>query len=326
MCTVILTAKDVTAPEITTDCSTLDQEVDLDSDCALMIPDLRSITAMDNCDNDITITQVPSVAAMVSSAHDSTTTVTLTATDNAGNTDMCTVILTAKDVTAPSISCPADITISTTELTEVVTWTEPIGMDNCTDFNTVRTKGEAPGSAFAAESEREIEYTITDAGGNTERCSFMVRVMSVRTSIETYVYLEGSLFNSQTGTYASQMRTTLNDSRLLPGQFREDPVQGDIYTPILGAINQAYNIGPWNYSGSEGSAYDSQGMSANAGANYPADAVDWVLVSLRSNPTDGSEALCQRAGLLFADGRIEFEPGTDCIGLDSSQSYYLEYV
>ena len=147
--------------------------------------------------------------------------------------------------------------------------------------------------------------------------------VNMGTSIETYVYLEGSLVNPQTGVYFSQMRTTLNDSRLLPGQLSEDVFQGNVYTPVLGTNNQAYNIGPWNYSGSEGNAYDSQGMSANAGANYPAEVVDWVLVSLRSDPTDGSEALCQRAGLLFADGHIEFEPGTDCIGLDSSQSYYL---
>jgi len=135
-----------------------------------------------------------------------------------------------------------------------------------------------------------------------------------------WVNLEGSLIVPQTGMYAVlPMRTTLNDSRLLPGQFSENPFSGDIYSPP----GQSYNIAPWNYAGTEGMNYDSGGMSASADAGYPSMVVDWVLVSLRTDPEDGSEALCQRAGLLHSDGHIEFLANADCCSLDPLQSYYI---
>ncbi|PHN02336.1 DUF7507 domain-containing protein [Flavilitoribacter nigricans] len=139
---------------------------------------------------------------------------------------------------------------------------------------------------------------------------------------ELWVYLEGSLIVPQTAEYQVPMRTTLNDSRLLPGQYSANPFTGNIYTAPLGTSGQVFNVGPWNYDGGEGLLYDSGGSSANADAGYPSTVTDWVLVSLRTNPEDGSEAICQRAALLHNDGRIEFV-GDDCCKLDPGQSYYI---
>ena len=139
---------------------------------------------------------------------------------------------------------------------------------------------------------------------------------------DLYVYLEGSLVIPQTGNYQLPMRTTLNDSRLLPGQYNSNVFIGDLYTPALGDAGQVYNIDPWNYDGGEGADYDSDGMVANADAGYPATVTDWVLVSFRTNPLDGGEALCQRAALLHSDGRVEFV-GDHCCTLDQSLSYYI---
>jgi len=149
-------------------------------------------------------------------------------------------------------------------------------------------------------------------------------VLNVCLTLNLHVYLEGSLVESQTGNYnAPPMRTTLNDSRLLPGQLSENPFSGDIYTPILGLGGQAYNIAPWNYAGTEGGNYDSNGLSITADAGYPATVTDWVLVSLRTDPDNASETLCQRAGLLNSDGHIEFVASTNCCSLDSNLSYYV---
>ncbi|MEW4925686.1 hypothetical protein [Algibacter sp. 2305UL17-15] len=137
-----------------------------------------------------------------------------------------------------------------------------------------------------------------------------------------YVYLEGSLIEPQTGSYnAPPMRTTLNDSRLLPGQYSVD-ILGNVYTSPLGSSGQVYNIAPWNYLGTEGTSFDSGSNASNADAGYASDVVDWVLVSLRTDPTDASQFICQRAGLLYRDGHIEF-PGTDCCQIDKSLSYYV---
>ena len=46
-------------------------------------------------------------------------------------------------------------------------------------------------------------------------------------------------------------------------------------------------------------------------------------MSLRTDPENGSEALCQRAGLLHSDGHIEFVSEADCCELDALQSYYV---
>jgi uncharacterized repeat protein (TIGR01451 family) len=140
---------------------------------------------------------------------------------------------------------------------------------------------------------------------------------------ELSVYLEGSLVVPQTGDYQLPMRTTLNNSRLLPGQYNVNFFQGDLYTPPLGASGQVYNIAPWNYDGGEGAGYDSGGSSANAGANYPSTVTDWVLVSFRLDPNNGEEAFCRRAALLHSNGQIEFVADADCCTLDQSQSYYV---
>lgn len=141
--------------------------------------------------------------------------------------------------------------------------------------------------------------------------------------IDLRVYLEGSLIIPQTGLYQVPMRTDLNSSKLLPGQYSENAFSGNIYTPALGTPGQAYNISPWNYSGNEGTFFDSEAMSANADAGYPATVTDWILVSLRSNPTDGSEILCQRAALLHQDGSVQFVDEDYCCELDPGQPYYI---
>jgi hypothetical protein len=172
-------------------------------------------------------------------------------------------------------------------------------------------------------------YTVAASNDAGERCaSDMTGSVDVATeqccvTIEAFVYLEGSVVIPTTGAYALPMRTTLNDSRLLPGQYSENIFTGNIYQPILGAAGQAYNVAPWNYAGTEGQGFNSESLSANADASYPATVVDWVLVSLRSDPEDGDELLCQRAGLLHSDGRIEFLSDADCCQIDRSQSYHV---
>lgn len=142
--------------------------------------------------------------------------------------------------------------------------------------------------------------------------------------LDLYVFLEGSLIDPQTGNHQNPpMRTTLNDSRLLPGQFIENPFLGDVYTPPLGSPGQAYNIPPWNYSSPEGSLYDSEQIPAQADAGYPPTVTDWVLVSLRSDPQDDASTLCTRAGLLHNDGQVELVSGSDCCEVDPSQTYYI---
>ncbi|MCX7549228.1 HYR domain-containing protein, partial [Xanthomarina sp. F2636L] len=103
------------------------------------------------------------------------TTVTYTITDAAGLTNSCSFDVTVNDTEAPTISCPADITVSNDagQCDAVVTWTAPTGNDNC--GGAVVTSSHNPGDTFPI-GVTTVTYTITDAAGLTNSCSFDVTV------------------------------------------------------------------------------------------------------------------------------------------------------
>ncbi|MEP6794098.1 MAG: DUF11 domain-containing protein, partial [Saprospiraceae bacterium] len=138
--------------------------------------------------------------------------------------------------------------------------------------------------------------------------------------IYAWVYIEGSttLANGQPFNYLP-MRTTLNDLRVLPGQTMVDAFNGNYYCPP----GQPYFIAPWNYIGTEGDAYDSNGNPSFADAGYPPTVTDWVLVSLRDNPEGLGGPVCEAAALLHRDGHIEFVEPFTCCDIDVSATYYL---
>ena len=139
-------------------------------------------------------------------------------------------------------------------------------------------------------------------------------------TLELWVYLEGgAIATDGSQNYSVPMRTSMNIVKTLPGQTYDDGFSGPNYTPA----GQPYNIAPWNYMGTEGDNYDSEGMVANGDAGYPITVVDWVLVSLRETADGSGGPICQAAALLHGDGRIEFIDGFDCCDVNLAQSYYI---
>jgi hypothetical protein len=115
---------------------------------------------------------------VVSASHNGTVNVTVTATDAAGNTDVETVVLTAKDVTAPAITCLSPIVkINDAGVCgAVVTYTAPVGTDNCTGSTTTQTAGLASGATFPVGTTTNT-FKVRDAAGNETCCSFTVTVI-----------------------------------------------------------------------------------------------------------------------------------------------------
>ncbi len=102
-----------------------------------------------------------------------TTTTTYRVTDASGNTATCSFTVVITDAQAPVINCPANIT-GTNDLNQcskVVSFTTPVGTDNCPGQSTIRTVGLASGSAFPVGTTTNA-YQVTDAAGNTTTCSF----------------------------------------------------------------------------------------------------------------------------------------------------------
>jgi hypothetical protein len=102
-------------------------------------------------------------------------TYTLTVTDANGCVKSVSQIISA-DVTAPTFTCPANITQSVNAGTcaATVSWSVPVVTDNCAGSTLVSDR--APGSSFPLGSTT-VNYTATDPSGNSSHCSFTVTVV-----------------------------------------------------------------------------------------------------------------------------------------------------
>lgn len=169
-CTTTITVTDDTPP--TFPCPA-NQDVDLNINCQLTVPDLTSsLMGMDNCDL-ITITQNPKVGTQLSLAHNDTIHVTIRAMDGNGNSSDCTVILTGKDETPPSVACFAQ-TISFNGDTSIVL--DPEDLVEATDNCGVSGITLSPSSISIDQIGQifPVLVTVTDMGGNTASCTSQI--------------------------------------------------------------------------------------------------------------------------------------------------------
>ncbi len=129
------------------------------------------MAAIDNCSGQLT----PSA----STTGDCTATITVTVADGCGNVSNSVQFETQIDESAPAfVACPTNIltNVDSSNCTALVTWTPPTANDNCVEPTVTRTSGPPPGSLFTNGSVTTIEYTATDAAGNTANCTFTVTV------------------------------------------------------------------------------------------------------------------------------------------------------
>ena len=124
--------------------------------CILMQNELTPPTASDNCDGEVTATTDASVFPITS-----TTTITWTYTDAAGNTVTQTQEVTINDTTDP---VPVTADLPTLEAcSQITSLTAPTATDNCTGSVTVTNN--IPN--FPIISDTTITWTYTDEASNT---------------------------------------------------------------------------------------------------------------------------------------------------------------
>ncbi|MBK9270569.1 MAG: HYR domain-containing protein [Saprospiraceae bacterium] len=105
------------------------------------------------------------------------TTNTFEVEDASGNTAECSFTVTVNDTQDPEISCPSDIAVDN-DLDECgadVTYTTPVGTDNCPGEITTQTSGLPSGSFFPVGVTTNT-FEVEDASGNITTCSFTVTV------------------------------------------------------------------------------------------------------------------------------------------------------
>ena len=133
-----------------------------------------SITATDNC-SAATLNQTQGLSVLDDIPVGNTPT-TYMATDQRGNTTVCSFKITVNDTEPPVINCPQNIVQSTDpgKCDAIISYTVP-ATDNCTGNIVIGTAGISSNSAFP-KGVTTNSFMAGDGAGNTSTCSFTVTV------------------------------------------------------------------------------------------------------------------------------------------------------
>jgi hypothetical protein len=129
---------------------------------------LGSPTFGDNCPGSSVSNNAPAIFPK------GLTVVTWTVTDASGNSATASQNVTVNDAENPTITCPANLSLFTTNAGgRTVSFALPGGADNCGVASVVANP--ASGSNFPVGTT-PVLVTVTDTSGNTAQCSFSVTV------------------------------------------------------------------------------------------------------------------------------------------------------
>jgi uncharacterized repeat protein (TIGR01451 family) len=187
----------ITLPEnpLVLDCSDINETSD---PTATILDWLAEAYATDNCDTDPALTYDFNFTTL-DVCVGGVLTVTWTAVDACGNLSTASSTITVvPDTDAPVfVECPTGYTFNNDvdKCGANVTWAVPVATDACTaSVTVVQTGGPAQGSFLQVGVIYTIEYTATDACGNTAICTFPVEIMDMQnpTAIcqDVVVYLD----------------------------------------------------------------------------------------------------------------------------------------
>jgi len=152
-----------------------DQTLAINTSCEYTVPDLAgSVTGTDNCSTlgNMTINQNPAAGT----TQNGTTAVIITLIDEQGNSTTCITNLLPDDIDAPTITCP---TVSpanngtSCDFTLLNYGTLASVLDNCSNYSITQTP---PAGTIVNPGMTDITLIVTDAGGNTDQCTFTLTV------------------------------------------------------------------------------------------------------------------------------------------------------
>jgi hypothetical protein len=161
---------DIVPPSITCPANVT---INANASCAGTVGSYAPLSVSDNCNLSPSVTQSPAPSTSLN-GHNDVETVTLTANDGNGNMQSCSLTVTLKDVTPPSISCPANVNINANaSCAGTVGSYSPLSVsDNCNPSPSVT---QSPASSTALNGHNDVEtvtLTANDGNGNTQFCTF----------------------------------------------------------------------------------------------------------------------------------------------------------
>ncbi|MBK8831720.1 MAG: T9SS type A sorting domain-containing protein [Saprospiraceae bacterium] len=181
-CNQIITVFDNTPPMMTC-------PANLTVQCASLVPapNTALVTSTDNCIGTAVITFVSDVISNQTCPNRYTLTRTYRATDLCGNSTTCAQIITVFDNTAPSITCPANLTVQCASLVPVPDPGSVITSDNCGGTTTVMFVSDAISNQTCVNRFIVTRtYRATDACGNSSTCTQVITVFDNTAPVITF--------------------------------------------------------------------------------------------------------------------------------------------
>lgn len=125
------------------------------------------------------------------------TTNTFAGVDASGNTAFCSFTVTVNDTQLPTITCPANISVSNdpNQCFAVVNYPGVTFGDNCSGATIPQTTGLASGSQFPIGTTTNT-YKVTDASGNMTTCAFTVMVGDTQLPVFTVCPADATVSNN----------------------------------------------------------------------------------------------------------------------------------
>ncbi|TVR81721.1 MAG: HYR domain-containing protein [Saprospirales bacterium] len=149
--------------------------IQLDANCEVSMPDyLSGAMVSDNCDTTFSQVQTPAVGSPISAP--GTVAVTIEFTDSSGNTGSCDFDVIVIDTIAPSLTCPATITLDLGSncSTTLADYTGAAIVNDACDSVFVMTQSPPNGTIIFGSGTQTVTITAEDASGNIGSCSFSV--------------------------------------------------------------------------------------------------------------------------------------------------------
>ncbi|GJM33251.1 MAG: hypothetical protein DHS20C18_22520 [Saprospiraceae bacterium] len=154
------------------------QVLTVDENCEALLPGYsQEAQVTDNCSlpQEISVSQdIP--AGTLLSGHNSSAFVTLTADDGHGNSNFCSFTVTLEDQTVPEITCPTaqDLNLNNFCQVELPDFKDLVLVSDYCGADPILTQMPDPGSIITVDST--ITITVDDGNGNTNQCTFLVRL------------------------------------------------------------------------------------------------------------------------------------------------------
>ncbi len=167
-CEFLVVSNDITAPTITCPNDTV---VGVDAACEYVVADFSSFaSAVDNCDPSISFSQSPAAGGKLT-GYNTSYFISMTGSDIAGNSSVCSFEVTLIDTLAPTFSNCKDTTLyldHNCELSMPNLFTYVGVNENCSSISTTQVPNV--GSTIVGETVTNVIYMATDVSGNSETC------------------------------------------------------------------------------------------------------------------------------------------------------------